>query len=193
MDSLAGKLLIRTGDPLDGKVVVKDALSPLLDGVLVLTHLYANLYSLNYNILSKGTTQYVNYDFTSMVKFGDLYLGCNNNGIFELDGTSDNGRPIDAWVKSLTTDFEISNPKKCRAGYIGYETQGELDVRVQADEGIEYVAILPVNSNGQQGKKFPLPRNIKGRYITFTVLNVDGCDFGIDSMDVCLIITSHKL
>ena len=192
MADFNGKIVIRVGDSLNGKVIVRDVLGPLFDGFIELTHLHSKLYTLNYNILSKGTTQYLNYDFTSMVKFGDSYLGCNENGIFELKGDNDDGRSIDALVKLLTTDFGISNPKKCRAGYIGYETQGELDVKVQADEGPEYVAILPVN-NGQQGRKFPISRNIRGRYITFTILNVNGCDFGIDSIDVCVIITPHKL
>ena len=177
---------------MDGKIVIKDILSRKLDGAITLTHLHSKLYTLNYNVLSKGTTQYLNYSFTSMVKFGDSYLGCNEDGIVELRGNNDNGRAIDAWVKLPSTDFVIPNPKKCRAGYIGYEAQGELDVRVQADEGPEYVAILPVN-NKQQGRKFPISRNIKGRYITFTILNVNGCDFGIDSMDVCVIITPCKL
>ena len=193
MDNLSGKIFIKEGDSLDGKVVIKNSLDSFLDGIIVLTHLYSTLYALNYNVLSKGTTQYLNYDFTSMVKFGASYLGCNNDGIFELSGNNDNSRPIDAWIKPLITDFGISNPKKCRAGYIGYETQGELDVKVQADEGKEYVAILPININGQQGKKFSISRNIKGRYITITILNVKGCDFGIDSMDICLIVTPHKL
>ena len=194
---LDGKVVSTVGkgvNLLDGKIdiIVKNILTSFLSGKLILTHLYSKLCALNYNILSKGTTQYLNYDFNSMVKFGDSYLGCNENGIFELRGNNDDGRSIDAWVKLLTTDFGVSNPKKCRAGYIGYETQGELDVKVQADEGPEYVAILPVH-NGQQGRKFPISRNIRGRYITFTVLNVNGCDFGIDSMDVCVIITPHKL
>ncbi len=149
-------------------------------------------YALNYNILSKGTSQYTNYDFSSLIRFGDVYLGCNKNGIFRLGGDADDGEEIKGWVKTGNVDFGISNPKKVRAGYLGYMSTEEIDVTLEAEDGSSYTARLRKGTE-LQGKKFPVSRNVKGRFVSCKIENTHGCDFGIDFLDLCLNIASHRL
>ncbi len=146
------------------------------------------VFVLDHAILPGATTQYINYDFNSMVRFGDKYLGACDEGIFELDGDTDNGKYIGACFEPITTDFNIESPKKVRFMFLGYEAEGDLLITLSADEGDEQSYTVSSTKTGQQRRRVTANRNMRGRYITFKVSNVRGCDFGFDAMDVTLIV-----
>ena len=150
------------------------------------------MFVLDHNLQARATTQYINYDFNSMVKFGDKYLGACSDGIYELDGDTDDGDYIGAYFEPIVTDFGISNPKKVRFLFLGYESEGNLIVTLAANEGSEQSYVVDSIKTGQQERRISTNRNMQGRYITFRVSNVLGCDFGLDSIDVALIIMPHR-
>jgi hypothetical protein len=150
------------------------------------------MFVLDYALQPRATTQYINYDFNSMVKFGDKYLGACDDGIFELDGDADNGDYIGAYFEPIVTDFGISNPKKVRFVFLGYEAAGDLLVTLAADEGAEQSHTVDSTKTGQQARRIPINRNMQGRYIATKISNVLGCDFGFDSMDMALIVMPHS-
>jgi hypothetical protein len=149
-------------------------------------------YIFDYSIPVKATTQYTNYAFNSMVKFGDKYLGADANGIHELDGDTDNGLDIDAFFEPILTDFGFSNPKRVRFIYMGYEADGNLLLTLAADQGAETDISVASGKTRQQRKTIPGLRSIQGRYFMFRISNVNGCDFGVDSIDVeCCVMPQH--
>jgi hypothetical protein len=150
------------------------------------------MFVLDYALQPRATTQYINYDFNSMVKFGDMYLGACDDGIFELDGDTDSGDYIGAYFEPIVTDFGISNPKKVRFMFLGYEAEGDLVITLSADEGDEQSYTVDSIKTGQQARRISINRNMQGRYIATKISNVLGCDFGFDSMDVALIVMPHK-
>ena len=151
------------------------------------------VFVLDYAIQSGGTTQYINYDFNSMVRFGDKYLGACDDGIFELSGDTDDGDYIGAYFELIMTDFGISNPKRVRFLFLGYEAEGNLLITLSADEGDEQSYTADSQKAGQQRRRVAVNRNMQGRYIMFRISNVLGCDFGFDAMDVTLVIMPHGL
>ncbi|MBE9570765.1 MAG: hypothetical protein IMF11_09060 [Proteobacteria bacterium] len=151
------------------------------------------IFVLDYALQPRTTTQYINYDFNSMVKFGDKYLGACDDGIFELDGDTDDGAYIGAYFEPIVTDFGISNPKKVRFVFLGYEAEGDLIVTLSADEGDEQSRIVNSLKTGQQSTRVSVNRNMQGRYIKLGVSNVLGCDFGFDVMDVAIVVMSRRL
>jgi hypothetical protein len=136
----------------------------------------------------------MNYNFDSMCKFGDVYIGCDEFGIFELTGDTDNNTDIDALIRWPTTDFGIPNQKRIRKGYLGYETSGSLILTVKDEEDNErrYEVVARVGSQIQYGTKVPIGRDGKGRYWCFELENVGGCDFSIDSLDVSVVVLPKK-
>ena len=69
-----------------------------------------------------AASQYAGWNFNSMCKFGDKYLGADENGVFTLDeGDYDNDELIPAFFELLTSDYGTRNPKKIRSMYFGYE------------------------------------------------------------------------
>lgn len=139
-------------------------------------------------------TQYVNYNFDSMCKFGDVYIGCDEYGIFELTGKKDNNIDIDALVRWPTTDFGIPNQKRIRKGYLGCETSGSLVLITKDEEDNERRFILEASllRQTQRGVKVPIGRDGKGRYWCFELENISGCDFSIDSLDVSVVVLPKK-
>ncbi|OEU67543.1 MAG: hypothetical protein BA863_12325 [Desulfovibrio sp. S3730MH75] len=142
---------------------------------------------LDYALPKRATTQYIDYDFNSMVKFGDKYLGACDDGMFELDGDTDNGDYIGAYFEPITTDFGINNPKKVRFMFLGYEAEGDL-ILTLGDNRSEKSFTVDSAMTGQQWRRITGSRSIRGRYLTFIISNVKGCDFGFDSIDVALTV-----
>ena len=151
----------------------------------------SSTYVLDHALQARATTQYIDYDFNSMVKFGDTFLGACDDGIFELDGATDNGNDIGAYFEPIITDFGISNPKKVRFVFLGYEAEGDLIVTLAADEGTRQSYVVDSLKTGQQGRRMTSNRNMQGRYIMLGVSNTEGCDFGVDSVDLVIVTMPH--
>lgn len=139
-------------------------------------------------------TQYANYNFDAMCKFGDVYLGCNELGIFTLDGETDNNVHIAALFELLLTDFGIPNQKRIRKVYLGYEASGSLVLEVKDDEDNirRFTVSAALADHRQHGTRVPVGRDGKGRYWAFRLENVEGCDFSVDSMDVLVTVLGKK-
>lgn len=144
------------------------------------------MYVLDYAIQAPGTTQYINYDFNSMVKFGNTFLGASSDGIYELSGDTDDGNSIGAYFEPIVCDFGINNPKKVRFMFLGYEAEGDLIVTL-GDNRTTVSVTVDSTRTGQQWRRICGSRSIRGRYLTFGISNVRGCDMGIDSIDVALV------
>jgi len=139
-------------------------------------------------------TQYMHFNFDSLVRFGDAYLGCNELGIFALGGNSDNNIDIDSFFELLTTDFGIPNQKRIRKAYLGYEANGSLVLEVKDDENNSrrFTVESILEDQRQYSAKVPIGRNGKGRYWTFKIENVSGCDFSVDSIDALITVLAKK-
>ena len=140
-------------------------------------------------------SQYCKYDFDSMVKFGDIYLGAGEEGLFTLeDADTDDGVEIDAVIEFPTTDFGISHQKRVRSLHVGYESGGDMTLTLYNDDDNERVyTLVPVNSsNKQHGSKVKINRDGKGRYWTVRIENVDGCDFSLNMIEAIITILARK-
>lgn len=143
--------------------------------------------ALNTQLESFATTQFTNYDFNSLVRFGGKSLGASANGLYELGGELDDTVDISAYFAPVTTDFGVSRPKRLRSLFIGCEATGPLSVVLSTDDGAERTYSIWAEV-GQQGTKVPVGRDGEGRYWKFLFRNIDGCDFSIDSLEVLPII-----
>ena len=142
-----------------------------------------------------AVSQYANYNFNSMTRFNDQYLGANENGIFRLDnGHLDGTSQITAFFELMTSDWGIENQKRIRSIYVGYETNGQLSLKVKDDDENEREYILEPNhlDSLQHGAKLPGDRGGKGRYWMIRVDNINGADFSIDSIRILPVVLGRK-
>lgn len=146
--------------------------------------------TLDTNLKAKSaTTQYLGFDYNSMVKFGGKFFCASESGLFEVSGSTDNSVAITGYFEPATTDFGISNIKKLRCIYLSYEAVSTLTLTVSTELGFSEVIAVPAAVAGQNAKKIPVSRSVRGRFFTFQIKSVD--DFSIDEIKVLPIIIGH--
>lgn len=140
-------------------------------------------------------SQYAGYDFNSMCRFGDVFLGAGDDGIAVLDsGHLDGTEQIEAFFELPTSDFGSDHQKRLRAAYLGCETNGQMMFSVKDDDDNERHYLVDPNHSGNQQHtiKVPLGRNGKGRYWMVRIENINGADFSVDSIALVPIILNRK-
>lgn len=148
------------------------------------------------NLANIAITQYQSFNFNSMCKFGDVYLGANGDGIHTLGGGTDNGTNISAFFELALSDWGISEFKYIRRIFVGYETNGNLLLTIKSDEDDVWTATLEYHRFGydrQTGNKIDGRRDKEGRYWNIRIDNVDGCEFAIDMIEVLAILLNKRL
>ena len=136
-------------------------------------------------------SQYTNFPFNSMVRFGEKFLGAGPSGLFEIGADTDNGTKINAEFELPTTDLGVHNKKRLRFVYLGYETNGDLEFEVITDQQPgEVYRVSKINTTGQQRNRFSINRTQQGRYFTIKGRNSNGSDFSIDRIEVLPVILS---
>ena len=174
---------------------------PLLEIEATSYRVEAEHLALALRLSNLAASQYCRYSFDSMVKFGGMYLGAGEEGLFTLeDADTDDGVRIDSIVELATTDFGISHQKRIRALYVGYETSGNLKVTLSNDEDNEREYILVPTNIGevffdptkQHGSKIKVDRDGKGRYWKVKMKNEEGCDFSINMVEATVTILARK-
>ena len=87
---------------------------------------------------SMPISEYSNYTFNSMAYGPDEMLGCNDQGLYVLDGADDAGTNIDAEIVSMMLDFDTTKLKRMSTAYIGYTSDGALLLKVRSVEQDTY-------------------------------------------------------
>lgn len=143
------------------------------------------------NLKNNAASQYIGFNFNSMCRFGDKYLGVNEDGLFTLDDAdTDNGTDIDAIVELPTSNLGHNGRKFVRFLYCGYEANGSLTMKIQTDEGSVTTKTLEARTAGNKqhrSRRLAVGRNTDGYYLMFRIENVDGCDFSVDRLDALVI------
>lgn len=99
------------------------------------------------NLENKALTRYDNYEFSSFCQFQRQYFGIKKDGIFLLEGKTDNGEDIQSKVK--TGYFNIANIQtksqgfsslrmandRLEAGYAIVKNDGQMIFRIYNDSG----------------------------------------------------------
>ena len=193
-DLFDGKTLITTGkayDLFDGKISIGRPPTVVLDGkvYIVVSKEKIRNFVLSMCLNNFAVSQYCGYDFDSI--YGKMAAG--KEGIYVLDSANDDdGSRIDSIVELPLTDLGISNLKRLRNVYIGYEANGSLKLKVLNDEGNEREYVLKNDGGLQQGGRIPIGRDGKGRYWQLRLENVEGCDFSLDTIEIIPIILRRK-
>ena len=148
---------------------------------------------LNINLSNLSVTQFCSYNFNSFCKIGDKHYGANDSGIFELTGNDDTGINIDAFFELIVSDFGISNVKRIRKIYAGYEAKGDLIVTTKDNEdNARSYTLSYLDYNKQNGGQVNVGRDGLGRYWQIRVDNINGCYFAIDNIELVLTILGRN-
>jgi len=149
--------------------------------------------ALNTEVLAPS--QYMNYPFDAVTVFNGQVIAAGPGGIYQLDsGGTDDGEPIDSRIDCRNTDFGMLNQKRFRKIHFGYESDGELLVKLKNDDGNEraYHVVPAFAGKAQNSGVVTIGRDGKGRYWQVRIENVDGADFSVDSIDAVVVVLHGK-
>ena len=159
-------------------------------GTAVVTATY-EAYALNLNHSAEGPdelTRYTNYPFTHTVRDKNSYFGAAADGLYLLEGTTDDGTDIAFDVKTHKTDFDTAQKKSIIDAFIGGRMGASATITLHVGETSSeaYAYTTPRGSTAQNYRQ-QFGKGIKNRYYAFEIagsgaLSVDTITFNIATL-----------
>ena len=157
---------------------------PLLDGV-VITALYISPSGTTttwvVNTRTNAVTEYGNYDFRSFASMGNRYIAAGPEGLYELDGDTDDGAAI---IARMMGGYLQLNEKKMfgiKGAYVSIRGGGRFYLKLISGDGREYVYELKAQPN-MMTTKVKIGKGIRTTYMAFELIT-EGQDFDLNSIE----------
>ena len=144
----------------------------------------------NINVVTGSVSQYDNYAFNSFARFGQKFIGADENGLYELDGSSDDGLAIVPTIRSGLTQFTASRYTMIRDAYIGMRSNGSFILRVITGEGDSYDYCF--DAQDMHTTRVPLGKGMRARYVAFELIG-DGEDFDLESVEFIPLSSTRRV
>lgn len=137
-----------------------------------------------------AVTEYTNWQFNSFAEMGNKYLGASADGLYELNGDSDDGQDIIAQLKSGYLQLGGSRYTSFKAAYLGVHGGGDWYLKLETGDGKSYTYM--VTANDMETTKINLGKGLRARYFSYELTSV-GQDFDIDSVEFVPIVARRRV
>lgn len=128
--------------------------------------------------------------FTESAAFNNKFLFADDQGLYELGGTTDNGTAIVSTITTPAMDLGSSNIKQVPSVMLGTNgTSMILKVSVDGSHTTHYQ--ITENSSALMTKHIKIGKGLIGKYWQFTVI-ADGVDFDLDTFEFYPVIFRRK-
>lgn len=145
---------------------------------------------------SGGSTRYNNYPYNSFADFNGVLHGAADDGIYSLDGLDDDGTAIASTIKTGLVDFGSPNKKGIPEMFIAVDNTGDLIVKTVTSNNLQrteswhrLIAVGETTDNVRA--KFG--KGVKSVYWQFEIINLNGDDFSIKSLEFFPVELSRKI
>jgi hypothetical protein len=138
------------------------------------------------------TTRYENYDYTGFAKHNGRQYGVKADGVYLLDGQTDNGLPIQAAIGLGKQDFGTTRQKSVVAAYLGVSSTSKMFLKIVAN-GREYVYAARQSSEVLKAQRVDPGKGFKATLMDFIVYNSDGADFELSSVEFTAIALGRRI
>ncbi len=132
------------------------------------------------NLRTGATTQYTQYPYTSFARRGTRYLATAEDGLYVLDGDTDNGAPIIAEMQSGFLQFAGSRFTSFKAIYLGMHASGAVLFKLETGDGKQYTYQVVVQN--METTKVRVGKGLRARYFAFELVTT-GQDFDLDTVE----------
>jgi hypothetical protein len=130
--------------------------------------------------------------FSSFTKFNGKYYGTTDEGLFELNGDTDNGTQINAFIDTGVSDMDIQFDKRVLRAYVGIRLDGAMLLKTVVGDNVVRTYRLIGQNKGMVRQRVPLGRGVDSVYGQFTLENVDGVDFELDCIQVFPVVMGRR-
>lgn len=138
------------------------------------------------NLRTSAVTEYENYHFNSMTLVGGRAYGAREDGVYRLEGDTDDGVPIDAFVRTGVLDLDsLSRVVKA---WIGLTSNGEMVLKtITTDDGKKKEHWYTMTRRPQGApveSRFNPAKGVTSTFWQWELANVDGAYFELDMLKV---------
>lgn len=141
---------------------------------------------------TSASVQYENFAFNSFAKYKGVLLGAKADGVYALDGDTDGGDRIDSVLHFGKHDFRTRARKRVDHCYAMVASDGQMRLRVTV-EGRQFTYRMRSTSAELKQQRFDIGRGLEGTYFTFELMNEQGADFELTTMDFEVTETTRRL
>lgn len=149
------------------------------------------------NTQNAAFSEYQNFSFNSLMEYEGRYYGLASDGLYLLDGDTDDGAEIAAAVKTGLLDMGTHYLKDAKAAHLGYNSTGELVLKVVTTDKGEKVEhwykMKPSDAEEVRDGRVVIGRGLRARYWQFELVNVAGADFEIDDVTLMYEVLSRRI
>lgn len=135
---------------------------------------------------------YVGFPFNSYARIGDAYYGLKSDGLYLLEGDTDDSAVIRASLDFGQLDFGTTAFKRVTDVYVGMTSTNKLLLKVTAD-GKSYVYQQQRSSTVSAAQRFVPGKGLQGMVLAFELYNLDNTDFELSSIEFTAIPLSRRI
>lgn len=130
-------------------------------------------------------THYTNYPFTQIVRYNGSYFGVGSDGLYLLEGDTDNNDPIPWAIQTAMTSFGSKQMKRVVSVYVSGRVLSEIDFTVVVGEESEdiYHYTTP-RSVAAQNYRQQFGKGLRSTYYAFGMADPAGNFVEIDSINI---------
>lgn len=145
---------------------------------------------INPNLMA--STALDNYDFTGFGQHKGRYYGIRPDGLYVLEGDTDDGAQIDSFISLGNKNFNTAKQKRVPHAYIGASTDGRMVLKVIV-HGQEYLYAVRNPSTDMAEQRVDIGRGLRSNYWNFELMNREGADFEIDTIKFMPIVLERRI
>lgn len=145
---------------------------------------------INPNLMA--STALDNYDFTGFGQHKGRYYGIRPDGLYVLEGDTDDGGQIDSFISLGNKNFNTAKQKRVPHAYIGASTDGRMVLKVIV-HGQEYLYAVRNPSTDMAEQRVDIGRGLRSNYWNFELMNREGADFEIDTIKFMPIVLERRI
>lgn len=144
------------------------------------------------NLSNGASSQYDAYGFQSLARYKDTYYGLTDEGLYKLSGSTDAGFSVDALIELALSRFSTPQKKYFPSVYLGVTNAGKMLLKVTLD-GTDWIYEANNDTANMANQRIDLGRGLAGAHWKFTLLNQDGDDFALESVEFLPLISSRRV
>jgi hypothetical protein len=140
-----------------------------------------------------AVSNYGNYKFTDMALLNGSYFGVMDDGVYLLEGNTDDGANIGARLATAAMEFGTSNLKTITQMYMGLRGDGDLVIKMVSDEDEDTWYQGTVIDTTLRTERLTGAKGQVGRYWQLKLVSTDSTKLDLDAIELFPIVWGRKL
>jgi len=191
-------------------LTLEDATSGLLSGALeafdtitfsgIIRLLGVDYTAYSVSLDNQAVSEYENYNFGSFAvhEASGVVFGMGDDGIYSLDGPTDNGEPIVGRVRGGLNNLGTALKKAVPAVYVGYTSTNKLGLKVITTDGpsgekrANIYSLQPIAKAATTDGRFSPSKKLHSVYWQFELLSEEGGQFELDEVRMWRMVLNRR-